>query len=92
MKNKLIVESANNKKQLKVTAGAVHNYVTQREKEGGLTLCYARALVTQSKSKTIITRSRCVISLIVFTDKYQGHVQTLYTKWFFITFKLYPNT
>ena len=36
-------------------------------------------------------RSMCVISLIVFTDKYQGHVRTLYTKWFFITFKLYPN-
>ena len=33
-----------------------------------------------------------MISLIVFTDKYQGHVRTLYTKWFFITFKLYPNT
>ena len=31
----------------------------------------------------------CVISLIVFTDKYQGHVQTLYTKWFFITFLFY---
>ena len=43
-------------------------------------------------SKTIITRSVCGISLIVFTDKYQGHVQTLYTKWLFITFKLYPNT
>ena len=36
-------------------------------------------LVTQSKSKKIITRSMCVISLIVFTDKYQGHVWTLYT-------------
>ena len=33
-----------------------------------------------------------MISLIVFTDKYQGHVRTFYTKWFFITFKLYPNT
>ena len=48
--------------------------------------------LTQSKSKTIITRSMCVISLIVFTEKYHGHVRTLYIKWFFITFKLYPNT
>ena len=31
----------------------------------------------------------CVINLIEFTDKYQGHVRTLYTIWFFITFKLY---
>ena len=30
--------------------------------------------VTQSKSKTIITRSMLTISLIVFTDKLQGHV------------------
>ena len=28
-------------------------------------------LLTQSKSKAIITRSMCVISLIVFTDKDQ---------------------
>ena len=48
--------------------------------------------ITHSKSKTIITRSMCVIILIVFTDKYQGHVWTSYIKWFFITFKLYPNT
>ena len=34
----------------------------------------------------------CVLHLIVFTDKYQGHVRTLHTEWFFITFKLYPNT
>ena len=27
-----------------------------------------------------------VISLIVFPDQYQGHVRTLYNKWFFITF------
>ena len=30
--------------------------------------------VTQSKSKTIITRSMLTISLIVFTDNLQGHV------------------
>ena len=43
-------------------------------------------VVTQSKSKTIITRSMLTISLIVFTDKLQGHVHTFYSKWFFITF------
>ena len=43
--------------------------------------------VTQSKSKTIITRSMLTISLIVFTDKLQGHVHTFYSKWFFITIK-----
>ena len=36
--------------------------------------------VTQSKSKTIITRSMLTISLIVFTDKLQGHVNTFYSK------------
>ena len=43
-------------------------------------------MVTQSKSKTIITRSMLTISLIVFTDKFQGHVHTFYSKWYFITF------
>ena len=42
--------------------------------------------LTQSKSKTIITRSMLTISLIVFTDKLQGHVHTFYSKWYFITF------
>ena len=37
-------------------------------------------VLTQSKSKTIITRSMCVISLIVFTDPYLGHVWTFYTE------------
>ena len=41
--------------------------------------------LTQSKSKTIITRSMLTISLIVFTDKFQGHVHTFYSKWYFIT-------
>ena len=41
--------------------------------------------LTQSKSKTIITRSMLTISLIVFTDKLQGHVHTFYSKWYFIT-------
>ena len=41
--------------------------------------------ITQSKSKTIITRSMLTISLIVFTDKLQGHVHTFYSKWYFIT-------
>ena len=36
--------------------------------------------LTQSKSKTIITRSMLTISLIVFTDKLQGHVYTFYSK------------
>ena len=49
------------------------------------------AFITQSKSKTIITRSMIVISLILFTDKYQGHVRTFYTEWFFITFSLHSN-
>ena len=43
-------------------------------------------VLTQSKSKTIITRSMLTISLIVFTDKLQGHVHTFYSKWYFITF------
>ena len=38
------------------------------------------ARITQSKSKTIITRSMLTISLIVFTDKLQGHVHTFYSK------------
>ena len=38
----------------------------------------SRRLVTQSKSKTKITIGMCLISLIVFTDKYQGHVWTLW--------------
>ena len=33
-----------------------------------------QTIVTQSKSKTIITRSMLTISLIVFTDPIQGHV------------------
>ena len=37
-------------------------------------------LITQSKSKTIITRSMLTISLIVFTDKFLGHVYTFYSK------------
>ena len=41
--------------------------------------------VTQSKSKTIITRSMLTISLIVFTDKLQGYLHTFYSKWYFIT-------
>ena len=36
--------------------------------------------ITQSKSKTIITRSMLTISLIVFTDQLQGHVNTFYSK------------
>ena len=43
-------------------------------------------MVTQSKSKTIITRSMLTISLIVFTDKLQGYLHTFYSKWYFITF------
>ena len=35
--------------------------------------------LTQSKSKTIITRSMCVISLIVFTDKDQRTRSAFYT-------------
>ena len=46
----------------------------------------AAVSITQSKSKTIITRSMLTISLIVFTDKFQGHVHTFYSKWYFITF------
>ena len=42
-------------------------------------------LLTQSKSKTILTRSMLTISLIVFTDKLLGHVHTFYSKWYFIT-------
>ena len=34
-------------------------------------------LITQSTSKTIITRSMLTISLIVFTDKLQGHILLL---------------
>ena len=45
------------------------------------TLKYAYInVLTQSKSKTIITRSMLTISLIVFTDKFKGHVHTFYTK------------
>ena len=40
----------------------------------------SRVQLTQSKSKTIITRSMLTISLIVFTDKLQGHVNTFYSK------------
>ena len=43
-------------------------------------------IITQSKSKTIITRSMLTISLIVFTDKFKGHVHTFHSKWYFITF------
>ena len=42
--------------------------------------------ITQSKSKTILTRSMLMISLIVFTDKFQGHIHTFYSKWYYITF------
>ena len=48
--------------------------------------CFWLKYITQSKSKTIITRSMLTISLIVFTDKFNGHVHTFYTIWFFITF------
>ena len=41
----------------------------------------AYTLLTQSKSKTIITRSLLTISLIVFTYQLQGHVHTFYSKW-----------
>ena len=37
-------------------------------------------LLTQSKMYTIIARCMCVISLIVFTDNYLGHIRTFYTK------------
>ena len=33
-----------------------------------------------------------MVSLIAFTDKYQGHVRTFYTKWLFITFHLLVST
>ena len=33
-----------------------------------------------------------MLSLIVFTNDSYGHVWTFHIKWFFITFKLYPNT
>ena len=41
-------------------------------------------LLTQSKSKTIITRSMCVKSLIVLTNKYQRTCYAFILKWFFI--------
>ena len=47
---------------------------------------YMFIMLTQSKFKTIITRSMLTISLIVFTDKFKGHVHTFYSKWYFITF------
>ena len=42
--------------------------------------------ITQSKSKTIITRSIYVISLIVFTDQYQRTHYAFYTKMVFNCF------
>ena len=44
---------------------------------------FIKNYVTQSKSKTIITRSMCVISLIVFTDKDQRTCSAFYTKMVF---------
>ena len=45
--------------------------------KGDLNLFIVVKKVTQSKSKTIITWSMLTISLIVFTDKLQGHVHTI---------------
>ena len=47
---------------------------------------FSKHQVTQSKFTTVITRSMLMISLVVFTDKFKGHVHTFYSKWYFITF------
>ena len=65
-----------------------------------LNTCTHAMVLTQSKSKTIITRQMCVISLIVFTDNYNGRSiiflvhEIHYTKYMLLNYigPISPNT